>query len=386
MKLKLVLFFLLILISLNIKLYLAFNYDTGDTGAINKSTHFFLKKKPVYSNPQVHLSIPPFQLHILSMIQTTEKYFHNPNGLWKIPAIIADIGIAILIYLILKNFLKKPSSKALIGSVFYLLNPITIFVSGFHGQTESVWIFFILLSWYLLVVKKRSFLSSIMLGLAISFKLPAVLLALGFIGLLQNFKKGILYFFNVFCIFILSLIPELIIDADALIKQVFFYSSTPNIWGLTLIIGRSLMLDINEVLKFSLVLKTFLLILTGGYMYYHYCYYPKRFFIFCQTVLIIFFIFTPGFGTQYLLWLLPFLILTKSVFLLSYTILTSLAYLHTYGINYLPLENIINYLQQNFYYPNKILYPYDLYLPIWLLLFPIFKESISILKNNKRVK
>src|SRR3989344_6049854 len=65
------------------------------------------------------------------------KYFYD-NGyylLLKLPAILADLGIGILIYNVVQKI--KPD-KALFASAFYVLNPLTIFLSGIWGQTESV--------------------------------------------------------------------------------------------------------------------------------------------------------------------------------------------------------------------------------------------------------
>lgn len=74
----------------------------------------------------------------------------------KLPAILADLGIGLLIYLIFEK--QKKFSLWLSG--LYLFNPATIYVSAVWGQIESLPIFFLLLSYFCLWKKKNYYFVS----------------------------------------------------------------------------------------------------------------------------------------------------------------------------------------------------------------------------------
>jgi len=61
--------------------------------------------------------------------------------LLKLPGILADIGLAVLIYQVVKK-LTADIKKAFLAGAFYLFNPVSIFLSGVWGQTDSLVSFF----------------------------------------------------------------------------------------------------------------------------------------------------------------------------------------------------------------------------------------------------
>lgn len=75
----------------------------------------------------------------------------------KLPAVLADIGLAYLIYRIVKNF-KKSERLALFASAFYLFNPVSIILSAIWGQSDSFVAIFAICS-FLLLLTKRPYLS-----------------------------------------------------------------------------------------------------------------------------------------------------------------------------------------------------------------------------------
>lgn len=84
-------------------------------------------------------------------------------GFMKLPAILADLGVG---YLIFKLTKKK------FFAFLYLFNPAVIYVSSVWGQIESIPIFFLLLSFYLL--PKRDYFSHIAFVLAVLSKQTAL--------------------------------------------------------------------------------------------------------------------------------------------------------------------------------------------------------------------
>ena len=89
-----------------------------------------------YVLPQLHnlIRVPPAAFII---------YFYE-QGLYlllKLPGILGDLGLTILIYLTVKKLTGKVK-KAYLAGAFYLFNPVSIFLSGVWGQTDSLVSFF----------------------------------------------------------------------------------------------------------------------------------------------------------------------------------------------------------------------------------------------------
>jgi Gpi18-like mannosyltransferase len=72
----------------------------------------------------------------------------------KLPSVIADLGIGILIYLFVKNIAKKSEKTAVLFSIVWLFNPLTWYNSAVWGQTDPIVNFLGLLAIYFLFKKK----------------------------------------------------------------------------------------------------------------------------------------------------------------------------------------------------------------------------------------
>ena len=90
---------------------------------------------------------PVLVMHFLNRI--IEDAFVIPiNITQKLFPILSELGISIFIYWYIKDRFSENQTKILI--ILYLLNPINIYISVFHGQFDSVAIFLTIFSVYLL--------------------------------------------------------------------------------------------------------------------------------------------------------------------------------------------------------------------------------------------
>ncbi|HVW67286.1 MAG TPA: glycosyltransferase 87 family protein [Candidatus Peribacteraceae bacterium] len=91
----------------------------------------------------------------------------------KMPAIIADIGTALVLYGLLARW--KNRKAGLIAALVYMLHPAVFHDSAFWGQTDGIYTFFMVaaLSTYL---SKRMWLSGALITLALLTKMQAVML------------------------------------------------------------------------------------------------------------------------------------------------------------------------------------------------------------------
>lgn len=89
----------------------------------------------------------------------------------KLPFILADLGIGVLIYKIVREFNPK---KALLASSFFLFNPVLIYNSSIWGQTDSL-INLLALSGIYYTFKKKYFWGIILFLSSFLFKLSLII-------------------------------------------------------------------------------------------------------------------------------------------------------------------------------------------------------------------
>ncbi len=99
---------------------------------------------------------PPGYFYVLAILGHMWAPFRHGDTsfaiiriLVKTPAILADLGIGIVLYAIARRFADE--RVALLTAALYVLNPAVIFISAYWGQVDSVAGFFALLAAYFLL-------------------------------------------------------------------------------------------------------------------------------------------------------------------------------------------------------------------------------------------
>jgi len=95
-------------------------------------------------------------------------YKYGEVLLFKLLPILADLGLGIIIYKLVKKFTKS-YARAIGAMAFFVLNPVTIFISGAWGQTDSFVAIIGMLSFLLLLSGRVSF-SMLLFFLGMYFK------------------------------------------------------------------------------------------------------------------------------------------------------------------------------------------------------------------------
>jgi Gpi18-like mannosyltransferase len=248
---------------------------------------------------------PPFMTRALFVLDWLAH--HTPLGFpfWiRIPGILADCGSLYLIALLI-----KPNARLLLLAIFC---PISILVSGFHGNTDPIMMFLILLSIYFLQERKWLVASAAVFALAACIKIVALVLAPAFVFYLVSNRQRIV-FASVACgCFVLLCLPYLFQDPVIITRNVFRYRSSLGVWGfnhlahaLDVMKHRAVGDPGNYIYKFSKVEQIAIFVLVTGLMMllsrrrislYTRC--AVSFFVLVWLI--------PGFGVQYLDWLAPF--------------------------------------------------------------------------------
>ena len=166
--------------------YLTYEYDflawrgwgrqIGEVGFGQFYDNFWCDYMPGYlyvlwALDRVHAALPGFTVDIL----------------FKLPANLADLGIAVSIFFALRRITSV--RNAMIASVVYLFNPASLSNSTFWGQVDSFHALPILLS-IITALDRRFFLSGVLAALAFMIKPPSIVVfpLIGLIAIEPLFK------------------------------------------------------------------------------------------------------------------------------------------------------------------------------------------------------
>ncbi|HEX9919787.1 MAG TPA: hypothetical protein VGA87_11500, partial [Pyrinomonadaceae bacterium] len=112
-------------------------------------------------NPFNH---PPFMIHAIRWMGFLADATHLPFGFWlRFPSILADLGNLFLVWKICER--TMPAHRLLPHALLLLaVYPGSIWIAGFHGNTDPLMIFFVILSIYLLTLKRAAWLAGAAFG------------------------------------------------------------------------------------------------------------------------------------------------------------------------------------------------------------------------------
>ena len=247
------------------------------------------------------LSLPFHQVERFFVDREIEKIFLTNQNLllgnpkmWlyliyvKLPFIIFDIGIAILLSLIVQIINQK---KALL---LWLFNPLSIWVSSAIGQYDVYLVFFLSLS-LLFIQKNKLYFAALALGVGAATKSAPFLLLPLLLGLSVSFKDRLIILLLSVLPYIITVTPYLASPSfrkDALLApqmQKIFYANIPLSGGESILIIPSIIFFLYAI--YFLRNRT-----------------KEDFISFSIIILLSIFAFTH-FHIQWFLWVAPFLII-----------------------------------------------------------------------------
>ncbi|MFX0038213.1 MAG: hypothetical protein ACFE91_06170 [Promethearchaeota archaeon] len=162
------------------------------------------------------------------------SYLPIPPWSGAIPIFLATLGTGVLIYRIVHKITAN-ERKSTISMLLYFLNPFTIFYSSYMWLNPTIFVFFIMLSFYLVLNDKNS-LSMVSLGIATLFKQFTIAFFPLFLILLVkqaqkqgknkdnllNKVKGVVKYTSIYFIIILLIsIPFIIVDFNTYFNNFF---------------------------------------------------------------------------------------------------------------------------------------------------------------------
>jgi hypothetical protein len=262
-----------------------------------------------YDNP---FNVPPLNIPVIRAMGWFADVSGLPFRFWlRLPCIVADIGSLLLVASLLNNQAGKSKFTLLL---MLGLCPASIMISGFHGNSDPVMIFLVLLSIYLLEKTKAPVLSGLAFGLALSVKVVPLIFVPAFLLYLSTLRARAVFTVTAAGVFVLGAMPYVLLDPQIIAAKVFGYSSYYGVWGwtrfLSTVLGPTSSSHPSGVHATLNVAGKILLLVSICAL----CIWMNNrkekpaLFIQCGLVTFLFMALTPGFGIQYLSWCIPFVV------------------------------------------------------------------------------
>jgi ALG6, ALG8 glycosyltransferase family len=269
----------------------------------------------VFGNP---LNVPPFALHLVQVADLLTRSTGIPFRFWwRLPSIAGDAGSLWLVWQIIK---RSPQLKLSFPAVLFLaLCPASIMISGIHGNLDPMMVFLALLSLFVLTVKRSVWVAALVFGMALNIKVVPLIFAPALFFYLPDIGQRIRFFAVALGLFLLGSLPYIWQNPFGIVRSVFGHAGMYSHWGWTLLLvlarhesvftGESgfrppgVHGSIAVVAKYLLIAA---IIAVSFWMNKQHR--PPHLFIQFGAVTFLFMFFTPGFGAQYLSWLVPWIV------------------------------------------------------------------------------
>ena len=240
---------------------------------------------------------PPFMVHFLDAIAWAWARTGVPLEVWfRVLGSIADVGSLF--------FVTRLTDAGRIRMTITAIAPASILVTGFHCNTDPIMIFLILASIYVLEKREDQDASAMLLGVASGIKLvPLFLLP----AILSSLRHGRIRYLSVVAVTwsVLSM-PYLVQIPIFVARNTFGWRSISGTWGFSL---AGLLTDIltgSRLYAFSIRISSVAMLVALLALPFWFRRANVPLFDRCGITLLAFLFLAPGFGVQYLLWLVPF--------------------------------------------------------------------------------
>lgn len=292
-------------------------------GALYDVESFSIQAATVFEHSNVYTTTnrypyPPVWIWIVAAMQWVSWQTHLPfSQVVKLPAMLGDLAIVGLLAQYAIQRLGYVWS-ALIPAALYALNPIVLLISAGHGQFDSLVLCFVLLAITVRGVKQDEHVgwAAAALGVAIALK-GYPILVLPYFVLTAPTSKRILTIGMAFVPLALGLLlySALFGYSSIMVANILAYRSPPDYgWGYVLAATPSL----APALQYGAGVFLPVLLIFAAFV-------PCVFSRGCPAAAIallfaLFYALTYSMGSQYLIWILPFLCLALPGWVPMYTI------------------------------------------------------------------
>ena len=275
---------------------------------------------PLYNHPPLMSLWLKF---LMWLTRDSPNYFPQ---VFRMAPIAADFGSAIVLWKISRTYFSE--DNAFLRTMIAAGSPILIMVSGFHGNTDSIFGFLILLAGYLLAVRKQLVSSALVLALSVNVKTVPILVVPAFFFWIQNKSERLRFILWFGGAALLGYLAHLVTVPQFIFRNIFMYAGPGGIWGFGNLLndnglyrGLGIVLFAISILYFSRRLgqqsqagaKLEEIRIENG----------LNLFRALALAYVSFLSLTPGFGVQYLSWLASLVVFLSIPLAILYTLAAS---------------------------------------------------------------
>jgi uncharacterized membrane protein YqjE len=251
----------------------------------------------VHGAPQPHpapANYPPSMIHVFLFWDLLENLTGLPFQFWmRFTCALADVGTVLLVW---RLMLRKPGFTVDTKTLILLAAcPVSLMISGFHGQIDPIMVFFLVASVYFVESRKAS-IAGLFFGLAMCIKTVPILFALCFVltisGLWPRFRFAAISAAT----FVIVGMPYYVHLWRDILHVIATYNSQP--WMATLLLQPlGVSPTAHKIGFFALTIGLTIFMNVP----------PRRVPLFIQVgaVTALFLALAPGFGDQYFAWAVP---------------------------------------------------------------------------------
>jgi len=315
------------LIALVLKLVIAWNtFGTNDVISFYKFAHSLNHHglEQTYTS-SIAFNHPPLVAHYLELIYKLSRLSSfERNGitfpfLLRLPAILADF-ISVLVLLRLGKEIS-PTRIPSWALLLFALSPVSVMVSGFHGNTDPIMVMFLLIAAYA-CIRENPIFCGLFFALSCQIKIvPLLLLPIFFFY--WNYRRVSLRFLISLGAVSLVLWSEPLLHFPVIfIKNVLSYGSFWGLWGITYFLRLTGWSQFGRITYFNftlaqilvgVLLKLLIVFCVFGIAWRRRALSPRALLASLAYGWMVFFIFSPGVCAQYMVWLAPFVLLLSPV-------------------------------------------------------------------------
>jgi len=236
-----------------------------------------------------------------------------------LPAILADF-ISVLVLLRLGKEIS-PTRIPSWALLLFALSPVSVMVSGFHGNTDPIMVMFLLIAAYA-CIRENPIFCGLFFALSCQIKIvPLLLLPIFFFY--WNYRRVSLRFLISLGAVSLVLWSEPLLNFPVIfIKNVLSYGSFWGLWGITYFLRLTGWSQFGRITYFNftlaqilvgVLLKLLIVFCVFGIAWRRRALSPRALLASLAYGWMVFFIFSPGVCAQYMVWLAPFVLLLSPV-------------------------------------------------------------------------
>lgn len=276
---------------------------------------------------------PPLIAYYLELIDAASRQeFFRACGLTfpfllRLPGVVADFVVVLVLLQLRKVGIRIPTWAL----ILFALSPVSLMVSGFHGNTDPLLVMFLVLA-MMSCLRGQPLMCAFFLALSCQIKIIPLLFLPTF--LLFWRKQDRTMFTMFFLLVTIGLCLQPLLQCPALFfSSVFGYGSYWGTWGITYLLRLTQWTQFNGTGAFHLppaaaavvlALKCLIVALTLMLAWRRRFLREKATVESMAYIWIIFFVLSPGVAPQYMVWLAPFVLIVSRLFYLCLLVTSSM--------------------------------------------------------------